>query len=49
MIAVLGSKSATPQSSTRVAARRVDPGDDIKVKLASADPAERRVDFERVG
>jgi ribosomal protein S1 len=33
----------------RVVARHVDPGDDIQVKLINADPAERRVDFERVG
>ena len=38
-----------PAIVARVVARRVDPGDDIKVKLVSADPAERRVDLERVG
>lgn len=38
-----------PAIVTRVVARRVDPGDDIQVKLVNADPAERRVDFERVG
>jgi exoribonuclease R len=38
-----------PAIVTRVVARRVDPGDDIQVKLVRADPAERRVDFERVG
>jgi exoribonuclease R len=38
-----------PAIVTRVVARRVDPGDDILVKLVKANPAERRVDFERVG
>jgi exoribonuclease R len=38
-----------PAVVARVVARRVDPGDDIQVKLVNADPAERRVDFERVG
>lgn len=38
-----------PAVVARVVARRVDPGDDIQVKLINADPAERRVDFERVG
>ena len=38
-----------PAIVTRVVARRVDPGDDIQVKLVNASPTERRVDFERVG
>ena len=38
-----------PAVRARVAAHRVTPGDDIKVKLVSADPAARRVQFERVG
>ncbi|MFT5026806.1 MAG: exoribonuclease R, partial [Ilumatobacter sp.] len=38
-----------PAVVARVVARHVDPGDDIQVKLIKADPAERRVDFERVG
>lgn len=38
-----------PAIVARVVARKVDPGDDIQVKLVSADPTARRVDFERVG
>lgn len=38
-----------PAVVARVVARRVDPGDDVQVKLVRADPAERRVEFERVG
>jgi exoribonuclease R len=38
-----------PAIVARVVARRVDPGDDIQVKLITADPAERRIEFERVG
>ena len=38
-----------PAIVARVVARRVDPGDDIQVKLVKADPAERRITFERVG
>jgi len=38
-----------PAIVARVVARRVDPGDDIQVKLVAADPAERRIEFERVG
>lgn len=38
-----------PAVVARVVARRVDPGDDVQVKLVNADPVERRVDFERVG
>ncbi len=33
----------------RVVARRVDPGDDIKVKVVDVDAAQHRVEFERVG
>jgi hypothetical protein len=32
-----------------VAARRVNPGDEIRVKLLAADPVARRVQFVRVG
>lgn len=38
-----------PAIVSRVVARRVDPGDDIQVKLVSANPDERRIEFERVG
>jgi exoribonuclease R len=38
-----------PAVVARTTARGVDPGDDIRVKLLAAVPAERRVDFERVG
>ncbi len=38
-----------PAVVARVAARRVDPGDDIEVKLTATDPNQRRVEFERVG
>ncbi len=38
-----------PAVVARVVARRVDPGDDVRVKLVSADPNQRRVEFERVG
>ncbi len=37
-----------PAIVARVVARRVDPGDDIQVKLVAADPDERRIEFERV-
>ena len=37
-----------PAVVARVAARRVDPGDEIRVRLVSADPSEGRVEFERV-
>ncbi len=40
---------ADPAIVARTVARRVDPGDDIKVKLVSVDVAERRIEFERVG
>lgn len=39
----------SPAVLARVAARRVSPGDQIRVKLLSADPAARRVQFVRVG
>lgn len=38
-----------PAVVARVVARRVDPGDDIQVKLTKADPETRRIEFERVG
>jgi exoribonuclease R len=38
-----------PAIIARVAARRVDPGDEIRVKLVRADPASRSIEFERVG
>lgn len=38
-----------PAIVARVVARRVDPGDDIQVKLVDADTTARRVEFERVG
>lgn len=38
-----------PAIVARVVARRVDPGDDIQVKLVSADPDSRKIKFERVG
>jgi exoribonuclease R len=38
-----------PAIVARVAARRVDPGDDVKVKLISTDPNRREIEFERVG
>lgn len=37
-----------PAVVSRVVARRVDPGDDLKVKLIAVDVDERRIDFERV-
>lgn len=36
-----------PAVVTRVIARRVDPGDDVTLRLVEADPATRRVRFER--
>jgi len=39
----------SPAVLARVAARRVNPGDEIRVKLLSADPVARRVQFVRVG
>jgi exoribonuclease R len=38
-----------PAIMARVDARRVDPGDEIRVKLVGADPTSRSVEFERVG
>lgn len=38
-----------PAVVSRTIARRVDPGDDIKVRLEDVDVATRRVDFDRVG
>jgi exoribonuclease R len=38
-----------PAIVARVVARRVDPGDDIQVKLVKADPDTRKIEFERVG
>ncbi len=38
-----------PAIVARTTARKVDPGDEIKVKLVSADPVSRSIDFERVG
>ena len=38
-----------PAVIARVVARRVDPGDDVKVKLVGAHPEDRRIEFERVG
>lgn len=37
-----------PAILTRISARRVDPGDDVRVRLVAADPIRRRVEFERV-
>ncbi len=38
-----------PAVVSRTRARRVAPGDDIRVRLTAVDVAERRVDFERTG
>jgi DNA-directed RNA polymerase subunit E'/Rpb7 len=38
-----------PAIVARVEARRVDPGDEIRVRLVRADPASRSIEFERVG
>lgn len=38
-----------PAVVARTTARRVDPGDEIQVKLVAADPVSRSIDFERVG
>ncbi|MEM1332858.1 MAG: RNB domain-containing ribonuclease [Actinomycetota bacterium] len=38
-----------PAVVSRTIARRVDPGDDIRVRLESVDVDERRIDFDRVG
>jgi exoribonuclease R len=37
-----------PAIVARVEARRVDPGDDVRVRLVRVDVGERRVEFERV-
>jgi exoribonuclease R len=37
-----------PAILTKLPARRVDPGDDVRVRLVAADPARRHVEFERV-
>jgi exoribonuclease R len=37
-----------PAVVARVGAHRVVPGDDVRVRLVSADPATRRLEFERV-
>jgi exoribonuclease R len=37
-----------PAIMARVAARRVEPGDEIRVRLARADPASRSIEFDRV-
>lgn len=37
-----------PAILTTVSARRVDPGDDVRVRLLAADPGRRTVEFERV-
>jgi exoribonuclease R len=37
-----------PAVLTRIAARRVDPGDDVRVRLVTADPTRRHAEFERV-
>lgn len=37
-----------PAVVARVDARRVDPGDEIRVRLVRADPAKGRIEFERV-
>lgn len=37
-----------PAILTRISARRVDPGDDVRVRLVAAEPAARRTEFERV-
>lgn len=38
-----------PAVLTRIQARHVDPGDSVRVRLVSSDPAESTVRFERVG
>jgi exoribonuclease R len=37
-----------PAVLVRTSARRVDPGDDLRVRLVSADPDQRQIEFERV-
>ena len=38
-----------PAVLARVTARRVDPGDEVRVRLVRADPGTRTVEFDRVG
>ncbi len=38
-----------PAVVARITARRVDPGDDVRVKLVAAEPTTRTIEFERVG
>lgn len=38
-----------PAVLARVSAKRVDPGDDVRVRLERADPVARTIDFTRVG
>ncbi len=38
-----------PAIMARVVAHRIDPGDEIRVRLLRADPAARAIEFERVG
>jgi hypothetical protein len=38
-----------PAVLTRIRASKVDPGSPVRAKLVNADPATRRVEFERVG
>ncbi len=37
-----------PAVLVRMSARKVDPGDDLRVRLVSADPERRHIEFERV-
>ena len=37
-----------PAVLARLSARRVDPGDDVRVRLVSVDPERFEVEFERV-
>ncbi len=38
-----------PAVLARVDAHRVDPGDDVRVRLTAVDVPSRRIEFERVG
>ena len=38
-----------PAVLARIRASKVDPGSPVRAKLVSANPAERRIEFERVG
>ena len=40
---------AEPAVLARIQASRVNPGDDVRAKLLSADPDQRRIEFQRVG